>query len=251
MRHVHHIPRPRVRPRRLHGLGYPILPDQFTTAAGVSEAFSPQTPDAIMMQILAGQNQQLPPDLAAAWAAAQSGNVPTVTTTPIPSNVPPQYLGPPVAITPSGAPISTQTGAGLRLMNIDTLNGVPGVYVCTMSDGSSHYCDVDGNAISYTRPAATPATTPAAGSQPTSTVVSPPASSTPAPIAVTPSGVPISTTSGTPTAAAPAGDIMIGSFDLSSLLFGSAIAGIPNWVFLAGGAALFFLSGDSSSPRRR
>jgi hypothetical protein len=253
MRHSLFIPRPRVRARRLHGLGYPILPDNFTTAAGVSESFSPQTPDSIVMQILTQQNQALPADLAAAWAAAAQSNVPTVTATPpapIPSNVPPQFLGPPVAITPGGTPISTQTGAGLRLTNITAVNGVTGVYVCTLSDGSSHYCDVDGNAISYTPPASTPATTPAAGSF---NWTNPPII-TPmyVPPAVTPSGQPISTTSGTPTAPAAAA---APAFDLSSItswLSGSMFLGIPNWMVLAGGAGALFLLGDSgSSPRRR
>src|ERR1700693_261523 len=79
-----------IRLRRSLGLGYPVLPDQLVTAAGIPESFSPQTPDATMMQILQGQNQQLPPDLAAKWAAAQAAPVPTP------------------AVTPSGAPVSTQ-----------------------------------------------------------------------------------------------------------------------------------------------
>lgn len=59
-----------IRSRRgLRGLGYPIIPDQFTTAAGVPEAFSLKTPDATIMQILQQQGQQLPAALAAAMAA--------------------------------------------------------------------------------------------------------------------------------------------------------------------------------------
>ncbi len=121
-------------------LGAPILPDQLVTAAGVSETFSPGTPDALMVQILKQQGQQLPPDLAAKMAA----------------------------VTPSGQAVSTQTAAPVVLTS--TIGIAPGVWKCLMSDGSSHYCDAHGNPISYTPPPPTPAVTPAAASLPTSAV---------------------------------------------------------------------------------
>ncbi|HLW53252.1 MAG TPA: hypothetical protein VKW06_10455 [Candidatus Angelobacter sp.] len=225
------------------------MPDQLVTASGVSESFSPNTPDAIMVSILQSQGQQLPADLAAKYAAATSGQgssgaTGSVTTPPTP------------AVTASGQPVSTQTAAGLRLVNI--LSIAPGVYQCSMSDGSQHYCDVDGNPINYTPPPPTPAAPPAA-SQPTATVQPPPPA---APAAFTPSGQPISTTSGTPLppapapAATPAAPGLFTSIEnmvpssITTWIQGSMIAGIPNWI-LAGGAALLLFGMSGSGGRHR
>jgi len=87
-------------------LGYPILPDQFNAAGGAAFSFSPNTPDAITMQVLRRQGAQLPPDLAAKWAAAgggSSGAAGSIATSPSPA----------AAVTPSGQAISTQTSAPL------------------------------------------------------------------------------------------------------------------------------------------
>ncbi|MBZ5532594.1 MAG: hypothetical protein LAO20_14270 [Acidobacteriia bacterium] len=219
-----------VHARKRLGLGYPVLPDQFISASGQSFSFSPQTPDATQISVLQQFGQQLPADLAAKWAAAQAA---ASTSAPTP------------AVTPSGTPVSTQTGATVTLVN--TLSVAPGVFQCNMSDGSSHYCDASGAAIAYTPPAATPVATPSAASAPTSTVapaVTQSPASTPAstPTAVTPSGLVISTTTGTPaqtSAPAPA-DFMA---SIATWLQGAMIGGIPNWVLLAGGAALLMFSG--------
>lgn len=172
------------------------------------------------------------------------------------------------AVTPSGTPISTQTGTALRLISTTQVSGAPGVYQCQFSDGSQNYCDVDGNPITYTPPSSTPAVTPAAASQPTATVsptvtpVQAPAPTvSPAPTAVTPSGQVINTTTGdvqpatVATTAATSSDIMLGSFDLTQFLNGSLL-GIPMpYVLLGGGAAILFLmfsgSGSGSTSRRR
>jgi hypothetical protein len=233
--------------RRRRGLGYPVLPDQFVTAAGVSESFSPQTPDPTVVSILQSQGQQLPADLAAKWAAAQAGP-------PSPSSSPANPAN--GALTPSGQPISTQTGQSVTLMT--TIGIAPGVWQCVMSDGSSHYCDVAGQPISYSPPAVTPATTPAAGSQPTS-VVSPSVTPTPSPtpqpitvVAVTPAGGQISTTSGTPAAVTTAaGQSSFIDSALAWLQTPSFLGFVPNWALVAAGAALLFMSEDSGSHRRR
>jgi hypothetical protein len=238
----------RRRPRRanLQGLGYPILPDSFTTAAGVPESFSPGTPDAVMLSILQSQGQQLPADLAAKMAAPL--------TAPNPSSSPANPA--PGALTPSGQPISTQTGNAVTLMTQIAI--APGVWQCVMSDGSSHYCDVNSNPISYTPPAVMPATTPAAGSQPTSTVspsVTPTPSPTPQPVtvvAVTPAGGQISTTSGAPAGTPAAGQSS--SFIDSALAWlqtPSFLGFVPNWALLAAGAALLFMSNEGGGQRRR
>jgi hypothetical protein len=215
----------------MRGLGYPILPDTFSTAAGVSESFSPNTPDAAMVAMLTSQGQQLPADLAAKLAAGVS--------TP--------------AVTASGTPVSTQTGAAVRL--ISTIAVAPGVWNCVMSDGSSHYCDGNANPISYTPPA--PVTTPATGSQPTSTVspavtpqtfLGPPVQT---PVAVTPSGTPISTTTGTPTSSTVVASVQGTVDSLMTWLEGSLIGGIPNWLLVGGAVAGLMMFGDDGSPRRR
>jgi len=230
-------------------LGYPVLPDSFITASGMSESFSPQTPDALMVSILQSQGQQLPADLAAKWAAAQAGTPPPSSSPANPANG---------ALTPSGQPISTQTGQAVTLVN--TIAIAPGVFSCVMSDGSSHYCDANSQPISYTPPAPVPMTTPAAGSQPTSTVspVVTPAPQTGitsvTPVAVTPAGGQISTTTGTPasTTVLPAG-VQSTLDSLTTWLKGSLIGGVPNWLILGGAAAAFFMFSDgaSSSGRRR
>jgi hypothetical protein len=234
---------------RLRGLGYPILPDQFTTAAGVSESFSPQTADATMIAILQSQGQQLPADLAAKMAAAQTvtpaTQVPSITTSPVPVTTANPTQSPanpaPGAVSPSGQPISTQTAAPVSLAA--TIAIAPGVWQCVMSDGSSHYCDGNANPISYTPPAPAPATTPAASSQPAAPVTV---------IAVTPAGGQISTTTGT-TAPLTTPAAVSSSFvdEAMAWLQQSMIAGIPNWVLLGGGAALLLMSGDGKGSRRR
>jgi hypothetical protein len=243
------------RRRGLSGLGAPILPDQFTTAAGVPESFSPGTPDATIVAILQSQGQALPPSLVAAMAAqqtvTQATTVPSTTTSPTPVVAPDPSSSPanpaPGAVTPSGAPISTQTGAAVTLLT--TINVAPGVWQCVMSDGSSHYCDSAARPISYTPPAAQPATTPAAGSQPTSTVQPTPGAPPVTVVAVTPAGGQISTTNAAPAATPAAGQ---SSFVESALawLEGSMIGGIANWLLL-GGAALLFLSDSGSTSRKR
>ena len=236
-----------MRHRGFTGIGYPVLPDQFVTAAGLPEAFSPGSPDALIVRILQGQGQQLPADLAAKLAAAQ-----TTATTTDPTQSPANPA--PGALTPSGQPISTQTGAAITLLN--TIAVAPGVWTCVMSDGSSHYCDVAGKPISYTPPAPAPATTPAAGSQPTQTVapaVTPTPSPTPAPapVAVTPAGGQISTTTGTPQASiVPTVQGMLDS--VMTWLKGSLIGGVPNWALLGGAAAILLMfSEDGGAHRRR
>jgi hypothetical protein len=224
--------------RRLSGLGYPVLPDSFTTAAGVPESFSPQTADATVVSILQSQGQQLPAALAAKWAAAQANPA----TTP--------------AVTASGTPVSTQTGAAITLLS--TIAVAPGVWSCVMSDGTSHYCDQNQNPISYTPPPP-PVATPAATSQPTSTVapaVTPAPTTVPAttPAAVTPSGAPISTTTGAPTSGTLVSTVGTEVDSLVTWLEGSLIGGIPNWVLLGGAVAglmMFGGDGGGSSRRRR
>jgi hypothetical protein len=233
----------------LRGLGYPILPDQLITAAGVSESFSPNTPDATMVSILQQQGQQLPADLAAKMAAAQTvtpaTQVPVTSTSPAPVTTANPTQSPanpaPGALTPSGQPISTQTAAPVSLMT--TIAIAPGVWQCVMSDGSSHYCDGTGSPISYTPPVPTAVTTPAAASQPAPVTV----------IAVTPAGGQISTTTGTPTSTTPATTTDTSSFIDEGLawLQQSMIAGIPNWVLLGGGAALLLMMGDGGKGSRR
>lgn len=222
------------RRRGLRGLGYPILPDTFTTTAGVSESFSPNTPDAAMVAMLTSQGQQLPADLAAKLAAGSATSTP--------------------AVTPSGTPVSTQTGATVRLLN--TIFVAPGVWNCLMSDGSSHYCDANANPISYTPPPP-PVTTPAAGSQPTSTVapavtpVPAPTGTTAPPVAVTPAGGQISTTTGTPTSGTVVASVQ-GTLDsLMTWLEGSLIGGIPNWLLVGGAVAGLMMFGSDGSSRRR
>jgi hypothetical protein len=230
---------PRV--RGLRGLGFPVLPAQLVTAAGLSESFSPDTPDAIMISVLQSQGQQLPAALAAKWAAAQTAPVVTpAASTP--------------AVTASGTPVSTQSGAALTLKT--TIAVAPGVWSCLMSDGSSHYCDVGGNPISYTPPAA-PVATPAASSQPTAVVspaVTPSPTTTPTttPVAVTPSGTPISTTTGTPTTGTVIASVQGELDSLMTWLEGSLIGGIPNWLLVGGAVAgLMMFGGDGGSTRRR
>jgi hypothetical protein len=222
--------------RRRRGLGYPILPDSWP-----GMAFSPGTPDAIQMAVLKQMSASLPPDLQAKWDAAQAAAASSTT----------------AAVTASGTPISTQTGAAVTAVN--SIFVAPGVWLWTMSDGSSHYVDVAGNPVSYTPPAPTPATTPAAGSQPTA-VVAPAVTPTPAPVpavtpvAVTPAGAQISTTTGTP-APTSAGVVssVEGTLDsLMSWLKGSLIGGIPNWLLVGGAVAgMMMFGGDGSSSRRR
>jgi hypothetical protein len=221
--------------RRRRGLGAPILPDSW-----LGWAFSPGTPDATIMATLKQFGASLPPDLQAKWDAAQS----TATSSS-------------GAVTASGQPISTQTGAAVTLKN--TISVAPGVWNCVMSDGSSHYCDVAGKPISYTPPApAAAVATPAASSQPTS-VVSPsvtPAAQTgvtalPAPVAVTAAGAPISTTTGTPASSTVVAAAQ-GTLDsLMVWLKGSLIGGVPNWLLLGGAAAALFMFDGGSGARRR
>lgn len=241
----------RMRGRRgMRGLGYPVLPDSFVTAAGISESFSPQTPDATVISLLQSQGQQLPPDLAAKWAAAQPGSG---IVNPI--ILPPGQTTDTPAVTPSGAPVSTQTGQTVTL--VSTVSIAPGVWRCIMSDGSQRYCDANGAAINYTPPV-TPTTTPAAGSQPTA-VVSPTVTTTPssAPVpgtgivALTPSGETINSTTGLPTTA-PVTPISTDTLDsITTWLEGSMIAGIPNWLLLGGAAAALFLFDGGSGGKRR
>lgn len=247
--------------RNLRGMGWPILPDSFNAAAGGFESFSPNTPDATIVQMLTSQGQQLPPDLAARWAA-QSGQQSSGAAGSASSSGS-------AAVSASGQPLSTQTGAGVSVANVSAIT--PTVYLWTMTDGSKHYADLNGNPVSYTPPPPTPVVTPAAGSQPIETVVTAlpaitgnPASGTsgglmtvgtPVP-AVTASGQPISSTSGAPVqtvAPAASSDIMLGTFDLSAFLTGSIITGVPNWLLIAGGAAAFFMfsGGGGSTSRRR
>jgi hypothetical protein len=235
------------RRRGLRGLGYPVLPDQLITAAGVSEAFSPQTPDSTMISILQSQGQSLPADLAAKWAAAQGSWV----TDPSQSPANPA----PGALTPAGQPVSTQTGQPVTLLT--TIAVAPGVWNCMMSDGSSHYCDSAGKPISYTPPAPVAVTTPAAASQPTA-VVSPIVTPAPqsgitsgsiVPIAVTPAGTQISSTTGTPAVLPAAAQSTLDS--LMTWLQGSLIGGVPNWVLLGGVAAALFMFGGNGSSHRR
>jgi len=231
----------------MRGLGYPVLPDSFVTSSGVSESFSPQTPDAVMMSILLSQGQQLPADLAAKWAAAQAG-------TPLPSSSPANPAS--GALTPSGQPISTQTGQAVSLLS--TIAVAPGVWRCVMSDGTSRYCDANQNQINYTPPPP-PAAVPAA-SLPTS-VVAPTVTTYPqtgitagvTPVAVTPAGGQISTTTGTPTSGTLVASVQGTVDSLMTWLEGSLIGGVPNWLLLGGAAAaLFMFSGPGgSSPRRR
>jgi hypothetical protein len=230
-----------IRVVRRRGLGAPVLPDNLITAAGISESFSPGTPDAIIMNVLQTQGQQLPADLAAKWAAAQGD----LTTTPQPAPAIQPVILPPVAVTASGSPVSTQTGAAITLMN--TIAVAPGVWKCIMSDGSSHYCDVNQNPISYTPPA-TPVTTPAS-SQPASTV-----STAVNPVAVTPSGTPISTTTGAPASGTVIASVQGELDSLMTWLEGSMIGGIPNWLLVGGvvaGLMMFGGDGGGSSRRRR
>lgn len=210
---------------RLAGLGFPVLPDNFNAASGTAFSFSPQTPDSVVMTILAQNNAKLPPDLAAKWAASQG------------------------AVTPAGTPVSTQTGQTLTLRN--SLFIAPGVFLCTMSDGSQHYCDGGGAYISYTPPPVTPAVSPSV-SPVTAPVPPTPMPVTPnTPAAVTPSGTPISTTTGSTTpAVAPAPPPSILPAGLSSWLTGTMIGGVPNWVLLAGGGALL-LSMSGGTGRKR
>jgi hypothetical protein len=268
------------RPVRHHyrGMGWPILPDSFNAASGGFMSFSPNTADATIMQILTSQGQQLPPDLAAKWAAAQSGQQSSGAAGSASSS-------PAAAVSASGQPLSTQTGASVGVKVVAAI--APGVFLWTMTDGSSHYADASGNPVSYTPPPPVPVVTPAA-SQPTQSIVPAitgnPADGTsgglmtsntgtpmpppiflgppvPAPVgtavpAVTPSGVPISSTNGQPqpvnTTLQPSSDIMLGTFDLTAFLTGSIITGVPNWLLIAGGAAAFFMfSGGSSTSRRR
>lgn len=249
--------------RGIRGLGWPVLPDFFHTAAGGFESFSPNTPDATVVQMLTQQGQQLPPDLAAAWAAAQSGAQSSGATGSAAASA-----SPTPAVTPSGSPVSTQTGSGLGVKNVTSV--APGIFLLTMSDNSAYFGDINGTQVSYTPPPPIPVVTPAQ-SQVTQTVV--PAA--PGPVgnpfngtsgglmtvapsgtpvsAITPSGSPVSTTNGavSPVVLPGSSDIMLGTFDLSSFLKGSMIGGIPNWILLAGGAALLFMGSGTSSHRRR
>lgn len=234
------------RRRRLSGLGYPIIPDQFTTAGGVPEAFSLQTPDATIVQILQQQGQQLPAALAAAMAAGVASTT---------------------YVAPNQSPITA------------SVNVAPGVWLWTRADGTQFYGDASQNPVSYTPPAVTPSgtpiavppamntpttttptvvTTPATTSQPTSTVapaVTPTPTPLPAttPVAVTPSGTVISTTTGTP---ATSGTVVAATqgavSSLVTWLEGSLIGGIPNWLLLGGAVAgLMMFGGDGSSGSRR
>lgn len=245
--------------RQFRGMGWPILPDSFHSASGGFQSFSPNTPDATVMQFLNAQGQALPPDLAAQWAAAQAGGGSGNT-----------------AVNPSGQPVSTQTGAGIRVLNTTVV--APGVWRWDMSDGSSYYADSIGNPINYS-PAA-PSITPAGGStavvpvasqvpipQPMPMVPSMPPplflgppqqapGSTPTapapPVAVTPGGTPISTVT---TAPAPVAAPQAAGFDLSGItawLQGSLISGVPNWMLVAGGVVgVIMLSSGGSSGRKR
>lgn len=240
----------RLRGRRgMRGLGSPVLPDSWA-----GWAFSPGTPDATIIATLKQFGASLPPDLQAKWDAAQATS-PAPVTTPNPSQSPANPA--PGALTPSGQPISTQTGQAITLANLLAVQGASGVFQCVMSDGSSHYCDVAGQPISYTPPAPTPVTTPAASSQPTSTV-SPsvsPVPSTPASVtvvAVTPAGGQISTTTGTPTSADVIATVQGEVESLMTWLKGSLIGGVPNWLLLGGAVTgLLMFSGDGQSSRRR
>jgi hypothetical protein len=159
----------------------------------------------------------------------QDGSVLTVT--------PPATTTP--AVTPSGTPVSTQTGAAITLVAQNEV--VPGVWNCVMSDGTTHYCDNNQNPISYTPPPA-PVATPATSSQPTSVV---------APAAVTPSGTPISTTTGTPTSGTVISSVQGELSSLMTWLEGSLIGGIPNWLLVGGAVAGLMMFGDDGSSRRR
>jgi len=224
------------RRRGLRGLGYPIIPDQFTTAAGVPEAFSPGTADATIVQVLTSQGQQLPAALAAAMAAG------TPSTT---------------YVAPNQSPIS------------NSLAVAPGVWQYTRVDGTTFYGDANQNPVSYTPPAVTPAggtiPVPPALNTPVITpapVATTPASSQPAstvstavtPVAVTPSGAPISTTTGTPTSGTVVASVQGELSSLMTWLEGSLIGGIPNWLLVGGaiaGLMMFGGDGGSSSRRRR
>jgi hypothetical protein len=173
----------------------------------------------------------------------QDGSVLTVT--------PPATTTP--AVTPSGTPVSTQTGAAITLVAQNEV--VPGVWNCVMSDGTTHYCDNNQNPISYTPPPA-PVATPATSSQPTS-VVAPAVTPTPAtvpattPAAVTPSGTPISTTTGTPTSGTVISSVQGELSSLMTWLEGSLIGGIPNWLLVGGAVAGLMMFGDDGGSRRR
>jgi hypothetical protein len=221
------------RRRGLRGLGYPIIPDQFTTAGGVPEAFSPKTADATIVQILQQQGQQLPAALASAMAAG------TPSTT---------------YVAPNQSPISS------------SVNVAPGVWQWTRVDGTTFYGDANQNPVSYTPAAVTPAggvvplppaistpvTTPAPPAVVTTPVVTPIVPGTPA---LTPSGTLISTTTGTPATSGTVVAAAESSLDsLMSWLEGSMIGGIPNWLLLGGAVAglmMFGGDGGSSSRRRR
>jgi len=229
--------------RGLRGLGYPIIPDQFTTAAGVPEAFSPGTADATIVQVLTSQGQQLPAALVAAMAAG------TRSTT---------------YVAPNQSPIS------------GSVNVAPGVWVWTRTDGTQFYGDANQNPVNYVPPVtefAPPAVTPAGGtialpptlSTPVITpapVATTPANSQPAstvstavtPVAVTPSGAPISTTTGAPTSGTVIASVQGELSSLMTWLEGSLIGGIPNWLLVGGaiaGLMMFGGDGGSSSRRRR
>ena len=221
-----------VRVRRLQGLGAPLIPDQFTTAAGAPESFSPGTPDAIIVQVLQQQGQALPADIAAAYAAGQSS---------------------------AAQPLQKTVTSSLSVAH--------GVWLWTRSDGTTFYGDANQNPVSYTPPpppavapsgtpvAAPPAqpvvtitTTPAAASQPTATVAPTPGSVQATP-AVTPSGTPISTVTGAPlvpTTPAPSTSILPSSV-------ASIFSSLPTWAWLGIGVGALFLfsDGGSSSGRRR
>jgi len=193
----------------------------------VPEAFSPNTPDATIVQVLTSQGQSLPAALAAAMAAG------TPSTT---------------YVAPNQSPIS------------GSLAVAPGVWQWTRVDGTTFYGDVNQNPVSYTPPAVTPAggviklgpppqgpvePTPA-GSQPAATV-----STAVTPVAVTPSGTPISTITGTPTSSTVVAAAQGELDSLMTWLKGSMIGGIPNWLLLGGAVAGLMMFGDDGSSRRR
>lgn len=224
--------------RRLRGLGYPIIPDQFTTAAGVPEAFSPKTPDATVVQILQSQGQQLPAALASAMAAG----APSTT-----------------YVAPNQLPVSS------------SVNVAPGVWQWTRVDGTKFYGDASGNPVGYTPSAVTPSggvialpptlntppTTPApVATTPASSPAAPPVAfvgpSTPAPQpAVTPAGAPISSTTGTPTSGTVVSSVEGELDSIMTWLKGSMLGGIPNWLLVGGAVAGLMMFGDDGSSRRR
>lgn len=157
------------------------------------------------------------------------------------------------SVTPSGQLVSTQTGSGVSLASVTPV--ASGVYQCTYSNGTHNYCDASGNPISYSPPVSQPAVTPPPVQTSAQPAPAPPVPQNYIPVAVSPSGTPVNTVTGAPAAAVPApASAVSAGFDFNSIwawLQGSMFGGIPNWILVAGGAALFLFSGEEKGHRRR